>query len=120
MRGLANLDRRATATISCGLIAVMVTDFIQGAFANIVFLILIIYLLGFVFRWEQIEFVLLQTPKEVSPINPMHMTGQENFNLAFFLIAVAIIFYTFNAWQGTAGYNCCAKDAHEAKMAGVL
>src|SRR4029434_5788341 len=52
--------------------------------------------------------------------HPMHMSGQNDFNFSYFLIAVAIVFYTFNAWQGTSGYNCCAKDAHEAKMAGIL
>jgi len=103
-----------------GQIAVMVTDFIQGAFANLVFVILIVYLLGFVFRWEQIEQVLLTAPASKSPIHPMHMSGQADFDLAYFLIAVVIVFYTFNSWQGTSGYNCCAKDAHEAKMAGLL
>jgi len=103
-----------------GQIAVMVTDFIQGAFANIVFIILIIYLLFFVFRWDQIAQVLLDAAPDKSPIHPMKMSGQEDFNLLYFFIAVFIVFYTFNAWQGTAGYNCCAKDAHEAKMAGVL
>jgi len=103
-----------------GQIAVMVTDFIQGAFANLVFIALIVYLLGFVFRWDQIAEVLLAAPAGKSPIHPMHMSGQHDFDLSYFLIAVAIVFYTFSSWQGTAGYNCCAKDAHEAKMAGLL
>jgi len=103
-----------------GQIAVMVTDFIQGAFANLVFVILIVYLLGFVFRWEQIEQVLLAAPAGKSPIHPMDMSGQADFDLAYFLIALVIVFYTFNSWQGTSGYNCCAKNAHEAKMAGLL
>ena len=107
-------------TMLGGQIAVMVTDFIQGAFANLVFVILIVYLLGFVFRWDQIAEVLLAAPEGKSPIHPMRMSGQQDFDLAYFLIAVAIVFYTFNSWQGTSGYNCCARDAHEAKMAGVL
>ena len=98
----------------------MVTDFIQGAFANLVFVALIVYLLGFVFRWDQIAEVLLAAPAGKSPIHPMDMSGQQDFDLTYFLIAVAIVFYTFNSWQGTSGYNCCAKDAHEAKMAGLL
>lgn len=107
-------------TFAGGQIAVMVTDFIQGAFANLVFLALIVYLLGFVFRWEQIETVLLAAPEGKSPINPLRMSGQADFDLTYFLIAVAIVFYTYNSWQGTSGYNCCARDPHEAKMAGVL
>jgi SSS family solute:Na+ symporter len=103
-----------------GQIAVMVTDFIQGAFANIVFVVLIFYLLVVVFRWEQIQYVLLHGPEGKSLIHPMQVSQQQDFNLTYFLIAVAIVFYTFNSWQGTSGYNCCAKNAHEAKMAGVL
>jgi len=103
-----------------GQIAVMVTDFIQGAFANLVFVALIVYLLGFVFRWEQIEEVLLAAPAGKSPVHPMDMAGQADFDLTYFLIALAIVFYTFNAWQGSSGYNSCARNAHEAKMAGLL
>ncbi len=103
-----------------GQIAVMVTDFIQGAFANIVFVLLVGYLLLFVFQWEQIAYVLERAPEGKSLIHPMKVSQQEDFNLGYFLIAVAIVFYTFNSWQGTSGYNCCAKNAHEAKMAGLL
>ena len=103
-----------------GQIAVMVTDFIQGAFANIVFVLLIGYLLFFVFQWDQIEYVLARAPEGKSLIHSMQVSNQEDFNFGYFLIAVAIVFYTFNSWQGTSGYNCCAKNAHEAKMAGVL
>jgi SSS family solute:Na+ symporter len=93
---------------------------VQGVFANVAFVIIILFLLLWVFRWDQIEYALLQMPRDKSPIHPMHTSGQEDFGLSYFLIAVFIIFYTFNAWQGTAGYNCCATNAHEAKMAGVL
>ena len=103
-----------------GQIALMVTDFIQGAFANVVFIALIGYLLGFVFRWDQIAEVLLHAPEGQSLIHPMKMSGQQDFNLSYFLIAVAIVFYTFNSWQGTSGYNASARSAHEAKMAGIL
>ena len=102
-----------------GQIALMVTDFIQGAFANLVFVALIVYLLS-VFQWDQIAQVLLQAPEGESLVHPMHMSGQDDFNLSYFLIAVAIVFYTFNSWQGTSGYNASARSAHEAKMAGIL
>jgi SSS family solute:Na+ symporter len=118
MAGLLSLS--ILFTFLGGQIAVMVTDFIQGAFANLVFVALIGYLLFFVFRWEQIGEVLLAAPAGQSPIHPLKMSGQQDFDLFYFLIAVAIVFYTFNSWQGTSGYNCCAKDAHEAKMAGLL
>ncbi|MEZ4654822.1 MAG: sodium:solute symporter [Candidatus Eisenbacteria bacterium] len=103
-----------------GQVAVMVTDFVQGAFANIVFIVLIGYLLGVVFRWDQIATVLLQAPEGKSLVHPMHMSGQNDFNLSYFLIAVAIVFYTFNSLQGTSGYNARARSAHDATMAGIL
>lgn len=107
-------------TFQGGQVTVMVTDFIQGAFANIVFVLLIGYLLGSVFRWDQIAEVLLQAPEGHSLVHPLKMGGQNDFNLSYFLIAVAIVFYTFNSWQGTSGYNASARSAHEAKMAGIL
>lgn len=109
-----------TLTFLGGQIALMVTDFIQGAFANIVFVVLIGYLLGVVFRWDQIATVLTQGRDGASFIQPLQMSGQQDFNLGYFLIAVAIVFYTFNSWQGTSGYNASARSAHEAKMAGIL
>jgi SSS family solute:Na+ symporter len=103
-----------------GQVAVMVTDFIQGAFANVVFVVLIGYLLVVVFRWDQIAEVLLQAPPDKSLLHPMKVSGQESFDLTYFLIAVLIVFYTFNSWQGTSGYNASARSPHEAKMAGLL
>jgi SSS family solute:Na+ symporter len=103
-----------------GQVAVMVTDFIQGAFANVVFVILIGYLLIVVFRWDQMGEVLLQAPADKSLLHPMKVSGQESFDLTYFLIAVLIVFYTFNSWQGTSGYNASARSPHEAKMAGLL
>jgi SSS family solute:Na+ symporter len=102
-----------------GLIAIMVTDFLQGAFANLVFVVTIIFLLCF-FRWEHMSEVLLAMPENASLTHPFKFGAAEDFNIWYFLIAVVIVFYTFNSWQGTQGYQCCAKDAHEAKMANIL
>ncbi|MHC4081055.1 MAG: sodium:solute symporter family protein [Planctomycetota bacterium] len=102
-----------------GQIAVMVTDFIQGAFANIVFVITIIFLL-WLFRWEHMSTVLLSMPEGESLTHPFRIDAGQDFNIWYFIIALVIVFYTFNSWQGTQGYQCCAKDPHEAKMANVL
>ncbi|MHC4218659.1 MAG: sodium:solute symporter family protein [Planctomycetota bacterium] len=108
-----------TFTFLGGQIAVMVTDFLQGAFANIVFIITIIFLLC-LFRWEHMSEVLLSRPQDESLTHPFRIASGQDFNIWYFIIAVVIVFYTFNSWQGTQGYQCCAKDAHEAKMANVL
>jgi solute:Na+ symporter, SSS family len=102
-----------------GQIAVMVTDFLQGAFANVVFVVTIIFLL-WLFPWEKMSAVLLSMPQDQSLIHPFRIAAGEDFNIWYFMIAVVIVFYTFNSWQGTQGYQCCAKDPHEAKMANIL
>jgi len=102
-----------------GQVAVMITDFIQGAFANIVFLILAIYLLKLV-GWDQVGEVLSQTPAGHSKINPFDTGFVADFNFKYFLIGVIGLFYGAMSWQGTQAYNSSARTAHEGKMGGVL
>ena len=102
-----------------GQIAVMVTDFLQGIVCNVVFIAIILFLL-LTFRWEQISDVLLAAPAGQSLVNPFDLGGEKNFNIWYYVIGVVILFYCAKGWQGTQGYNCSAKSAHEAKMAGIL
>jgi SSS family solute:Na+ symporter len=103
-----------------GQISVMVTDFLQGAFTNVVFVILVVFLLG-TFRWERIASALLAAPAEKSLVHPFHLGQEGSFNFWYYLIGVVIMFYGAMAWQGgTSGYNCAARTAHEAKMAVIL
>jgi len=103
-----------------GQISVMVTDFLQGTFTNIVFVILVVFLLG-TFRWERIAPALLAAPAEKSLVHPFHLGQEGSFNFWYYLIGVVIMFYGAMAWQGgTSGYNCAARTAHEAKMAVIL
>jgi len=102
-----------------GQIAVMVADFIQGTFVNII-LIVIVILFFTKFNFTQIYEALLIAPENESMINP-YKTGQaSDFNFWFFLIGVTIVFYNALSWQGTQGYNSSAKSAHEFKMGAVL
>jgi SSS family solute:Na+ symporter len=103
-----------------GQIAVMVTDFLQGAFANIVFVIIAVYLLGYYFSWDQISSVLAASPEGKSMIDPLDMGKQSHFDFWFYMIGIVVMFYGPLGWQGTQGYNCAAKNAHEAKMANIL
>lgn len=102
-----------------GQIAVMVTDFIQGVFSNTVFIVIIAFLL-ITFHWHQVSDVLLAAPAGKSLVNPFNQNHEEYFNFWFYAIAVVILFYNAKGWQGTQGYNACAKSAHEAKMANML
>ncbi len=102
-----------------GQVSVMVTDFIQGAFANLVFLILAIYLLLLV-GWGDVGEVLSQTAPGHSKINPFDTGYVADFNFTYFLIGVAGLLYGAMSWQGTQAYNSSARTAHEGKMGGVL
>ncbi len=117
MVGLLSIS--ITFTFLGGHIAVMVTDFIQGVFANVVFIVVIVFLLVTI-DWTHISATLLDTPPEKSLVHPMHVGDETHFNPGFFLIAAVIIFYGVLTWQGAQGYSCCARDAHEAKMVGIL
>ena len=102
-----------------GQVSVMITDFIQGAFANLVFLVLAIYLLLLV-GWGNVGEVLSQTAAGHSKINPFDTGYVSDFNFSYFLIGVVGLLYGAMSWQGTQAYNSSARTAHEGKMGGVL
>jgi solute:Na+ symporter, SSS family len=104
---------------SGGQIAVIIGDFFQGVFVNIVFVILLFYVF-FTFDWGQIYTALVSAPQEASLINPFKTSHVEDFNFWYFLIGIIGVMYSAMSWQGTQGYNASASSAHEAKMAGVL
>jgi SSS family solute:Na+ symporter len=104
---------------SGGQVAVMVTDFAQGIFVNIVFVILVIYLLG-VFDWHQITEALASAPANASLINPFKTSHVADFNFWYFLVGIIGVIYGTMSWQGTQAYNTSAQSAHEAKMGSVL
>ena len=102
-----------------GQIAVMVTDFLQGVFCNITFLVIILYLL-MKFSWGEIAETMLAAPAGNSMIDPLGIGAESQFNAYYWLISAFILFYTMRAWQGDQGYNAAAITPHEAKMATVL
>ncbi|OQX75891.1 MAG: hypothetical protein B6D61_09640 [Bacteroidetes bacterium 4484_249] len=104
---------------SGGQIAALFTDFIQGAFGNIAFLIIIIFSLYYV-NWDQIFQAVQTAPPDASLINPFKTSHTRDFNFWYFLIGVVGVVYTKLSWQGQQGFNSSAKSAHEAKMGEVL
>ena len=102
-----------------GQIAVMVTDFFQGIFVNIVFVILGIFLL-FYFDWSQIMEAAALAPADASLINPVNTSATDNFNSTYFLIQAFAAVYLFMAWQGNQGYYGAAKSPPDAKMGRVI
>ena len=117
MAGLLSIS--LVFTFLGGHVAVMVTDFIQGAFANIVFAVVVVFFLV-ILGWDRMGDVFLEAPAGKSLVNPFDVKDQPDFDIWYYVISVVVVFYGVMTWQGTQGYNCCAKDAHEAKMAGIL
>ncbi len=106
-------------TLSGGMVTVMITDFLQAQFINIVFLIVMFFLVV-KFAWSDVTATLTAAPPGKSLVNPFDQSGIGDFNVWFFMIFAFKLFYNRLGWQGTQGYNCAAKSPHEAKMAGVL
>jgi SSS family solute:Na+ symporter len=105
--------------LSGGHIAVMFTDFIQGVFVNIVFVVIVVVLVLQV-NWDQIGQAVNDAPVNASLINPFKATEVQDFNIWFFFIGMFGLIYTKLAWQGNSSVSVAAKSAHEAKMADVL
>jgi len=104
---------------SGGQIAVIIADFFQGMFINIVFVIMILYVF-ISFDWNIIYEALSAAPQDASLINPFKTSQVKDFNFWYFLIGIFGVMYSTMSWQGTQGYNASAKSAHEAKMGSVL
>ncbi len=102
-----------------GQIAVIVADFFQGAFVNITLLVIVLYFF-FTIEWTQIFEALATAPQDASLINPFKTSQVQDFNFWYFAIGIIGFMYNALSWQGTQGYNASAKNAHEAKMGGVL
>ncbi|OHB54003.1 MAG: hypothetical protein A2Y12_04980 [Planctomycetes bacterium GWF2_42_9] len=106
-------------TFAGGQIAIMITDFLQGAFCNIVFIIIIV-VLAFKFDWSQLSESLSKAPANASLINPFHAGDVPDFNMWYFIIGMVSVFYNYMSWQGSSGFNCAAINAHEQKMGRAL
>ena len=106
-------------TFAGGQIAVIVTDFLQGTFSNIMFVVIAIFLF-YKLDWSQVAEAVAQAPPNASLVNPMKTSGTETFNFMFYAIMAFGSFLTFMAWQGNQGYFGAAISPHEAKMGRVL
>ena len=102
-----------------GQIAVMLTDFIQGMFTNVVLLVILVYVLC-QFDWSVVIETLQGAPENASMINPFKTSKIGDFSFFYFFIGAIGMIYGRMAWQGSQGYACSAKSAHEARMGGIL
>ncbi|OHB41929.1 MAG: hypothetical protein A2Y13_10795 [Planctomycetes bacterium GWC2_45_44] len=101
-----------------GQIAVLVTDFLQSTFSNIVLMAIVLILL-IKFPLSDVFESLLNSEAGKSMVNPLK-TGQSDFAPFYFIVIMLNSVVNRLAWQGSQAYNSSAKSPHEAKMAGVL
>lgn len=102
-----------------GQIAVMVTDFFQGMFTNVVFLVILIGIF-LLMDWSSIVDTLMQAPETASRLNPYKTEHTAGFGPWYFIIQIITVTYGWRAWQGSQAYYSSAKSAHEARMATTL
>ena len=102
-----------------GQVAVMITDFVQGLFANVIFVVVPLYLLSEI-GWTRAVESFIDRPEGKSFVDAFETSKIPDFNFWYFLIGVIGFMYTRMAWQGEQAYNTSAKSAHEAKMGGML
>ncbi|NIA31984.1 MAG: sodium:solute symporter [Actinobacteria bacterium] len=102
-----------------GQIAVLITDFIQSFVCNVIFIVILVVLF-MKFDWSQISSAISAAPENQSMVNPFKISGLENYNLFYYLIAFYIVFYGAYSWQGQQAYNSSAVNAHEARMSKIL
>jgi SSS family solute:Na+ symporter len=77
---------------SGGQVAVILADFIQGLFVNVVFVVIAVYVI-WVVEWNPIFETLATAPQEQSLINPFKTSHVDDFNLAYFVIGVIGVIY---------------------------
>ncbi|QDU33267.1 Sodium:solute symporter family protein [Poriferisphaera corsica] len=102
-----------------GQLAVMVTDFYQGVFCNLVFVTMIIWAL-LNFEWSMITEAMASSESGRALMDPMIGGADDDFGFVFFAIWAVAFFFNNIAWQGRSGFNVAASSPHEAKMAKVL
>jgi len=102
-----------------GQVSVLATDFAQGVFANVVFVVISIFLLVAV-GWNDIQSALSAVEPGHSRINPFDTASIKHFGIMFFVISLIEMPYGQMSWQGEQAYFTSARTAHEARMGGVL
>jgi len=106
-------------TLVGGLIATMITDFLQGQFVNIVMLAILGYF-AFTMSWGDLIEGLRMAPEGQSRINPFEQGKMPDFNVWFFVMMAVMQIYSYRSWQGGQGYAAAPKSPHEARMANIL
>jgi solute:Na+ symporter, SSS family len=99
---------------------VIITDFIQGMFMNIVAVVIVTLLLATVFNWDHIVEVLKLAPIGASKLDPIHTADTKDFNAYFFIINIIAGIYGVLSNVPSQGFMGSGKNAHEQRMGQLL
>ena len=102
-----------------GQIAVIVTDFIQGTFFNVVIIFILVFAMVR-FPWSDVTTVLSERMAGQSKVDPFDTDATRTFDKWYYIIASFVSFWCFMCWLGNQGYASAARNAHEARMGRVF
>jgi SSS family solute:Na+ symporter len=102
-----------------GQLQIMITDFVQGMFCGVLFVVVAIAVLWAV-KPDQMFFAMSNRAPGESMLNPFDTWKLGDFNIWYVLISLFSTVYTFMSWQGNAAYNASAINPHEAKMGKII
>ena len=102
-----------------GHVAVIITDFAQGAFMMIAFVIAL-FAIFYLFDWSHISEALALAPEGKSLVNPLKGGEIKNYNVWYFVIFAFMFVYGHQSQPGQQTYTASAASPHEMKMAGIL
>ena len=102
-----------------GQVSVIITDFAQGMFCNIIFMIILLACL-FLFDWSKVVSGLKMAPLDASLLNPFSTGGVKDFNIYYSLVAGFGFFYNAIGASGGGGYSGAARTPHEARMGSIM
>jgi len=102
-----------------GQITVMVTDFFEGLFSMVCYLVIAIAILTTI-SMKEVREVMLSGPPGKSYVDPFDINSQPDFNGWYILISVAFSIYIYRGYAWNQGFAASARTPHESKMAGIL
>jgi len=107
-------------TLTGGQIVIMVTDFLQAQFVNVVMVVVLFFFLIKFSMPDVKETLQSMGSSGHSLINPFDAGEVKHFNAFYFFVNLFGAFYWTMAWQGGQAYNSSARSPHEARMGKVL
>jgi SSS family solute:Na+ symporter len=102
-----------------GQLQIMVTDFVQGLFCGVSFLVIAVTVL-FSFSLDQLFAGMANRTAGKSMLNPFDTAKMGDFNIWYVIIGLFATVYGYMSWQGNSAYNASALNPHEAKMGKII